>query len=268
MNKERNLLLEKEDGSNEKGSPLYTAISRLNFDFVNDVLDKSNLIDIQIAQALEMKSDFSGMNSLHAAIYYKFPGVTRMIEKISMATIKAKDIREDNPLHIVMDKSWATYGPGTEQLLDTVTAQVQAASLTNGHQQSFKPNGVVDGLHPKNDTESFSAKSVLNAIKEYAKEHSSKSHRADGSNDEPDNMGLMDEVLTAINKIGLSPYQVRLQSFKKKKGGVWSEKDPKPWKQMARIEEQKFLDYMKEIIFDLSEIPLIRTALYGNEGCY
>lgn len=239
-------LLTKGVGYPKPKFPLHIAIDASNHYFLDCFLDVSDDTSINIAEAFEIVNN-EQYNCLHSAIAKKLPCAARMVTKCSEHALKMVDGDKNTPLHLAMGLSTRTWAPKQQMAKinkeRTPSNVSKARTAGDHHDPMVKPKSSTGPDKPDartrlHESKLFDPADVLEEMKKIPPKDSMNT--------------FMAKLLTATNKDGRSPYQVRLHVFKN-----------------PAAEEIKFQEDLKNLIFDcLTEIPDTRKALYGTEGYF
>ena len=257
------LLLERSRDS-KRQLPLHIAIEKKRHHFLECFLGRTygeNNKTIINEVLSDTESGSYKWNCLHMAIYHGLPCCERLIAKCPPAALKQQDHYGHTPLHLVMEKQRKTW-PSTKKLSERVDSLPAVSNTSKPRQKNnwTKPDTALSSLKSgseKGDHQSPTVKSSNAAL-------GKPGYQSFTDKAEPDKNLIFDPVeilkllhstgpkdqLTAINKEGDSPYQVRVKKFT-----------------TSKETEKKFQKHIKNLIFEkLTEIPDVRRALYGTQG--
>ncbi|GAW22634.1 hypothetical protein ANO14919_121760 [Xylariales sp. No.14919] len=252
-------LKERDTDRNDSGSKanfLEIALrDKQNQYFVECLLHISSQEGIDEIADILSQSFSSGENSLHLAISQRLTCSPQMVQRCNSDALLEADRNGNLPIHLAMELWGKQRGlqelrfPQKQPSEGTYEANkgVRRASVTHNN-PALKPSNIdkshdTPGGRPNPNT-TFKASDVYRQMKRKTEEMR-----------EDDGKKFMTSLLTAVNNMGRSPYQVRL-------GG------PKPKEAVNEMtSELQFQREMKSDIFKyITDISAVRTALYGIEG--
>ncbi|KAI1491853.1 hypothetical protein F5X96DRAFT_629727 [Biscogniauxia mediterranea] len=218
-------------------TPLQLAIDKRNHSFLNCFLNickdsKSDVGDARKLLQLKPSEKEKGQdNCIHRAIREKLPCVRKMVALCNPDALTDENSDGDTPLHLAMMRSNGGTAVAETQVPKNTVANTSKSRI-DSQGLEFSASGIIDELMIRDPRGN-----------------------------------LIASLLVKTNKEGLSPYQVRLQTFDTAHDTTHKGQGDMSFQEQEKAAERDFQSRLKAIIFSkISLITDVSRALYGTRG--